>query len=50
MFRLRLDYAGENKSSPVLNFSLEQGIKPELSPPHASQSNDAAVTLIQELW
>lgn len=50
MLRLPLDRAGENTSSVVFNFSLQQGMNLEFSPPHASLSNGAAERLIQKLW
>ena len=48
--KMRLDGAGENMSTVVKTFCIQNGIQLNPSPPHAHQSNGTAERLIQELW
>lgn len=52
MYRLRLDRAGENTSTAIIEMSLQHGMLLEYSPPHEIQSNGRprGCIMIQELW
>jgi len=46
----RLDQAGENTTSQLLNLCKDQGIRLQYTPPYASESNGSAERLVQEHW